>query len=286
MTIYGVEDMFTTLAVLPPARTRLRDGQQILSVLPPPPALSGVRFDNETIMSPDVGTALFVDYQSVPDSAVATVSFFFRTDNATAQYLMLLGDSSGNDFNAIELIDAGTVNGAPVARIEMFFTNSTGSPYCEFDFVETPVVANQYVHVFMSVDLNHPAGSKIGNLVVNGQVQTQNIPASSDGSPAFMMGLNNAQFGLPQTTDTLPFSGKAYILDFQEVWVGLGQYVDPSNVGLFRAPDGTPMDLGPDGSTPTGTAPTYYFKGNAASFPNNLGSGEQPHILGFLTDAP
>lgn len=36
---------------------------------------------------------------------------------------------------------------------------------------------------------------------------------------------------------------------------------------------GLPVDLGSDGSTPTGTQPILYFSGDLSSFPTNLGSG-------------
>jgi hypothetical protein len=280
--IYGVEDEWTTLAKLPVSKTTLRVPPKIISVFQPPPSLtSSVRFDNEG--SPGVA-GLTVDSQTVSDSSVFTVSLFFRPADTEIfdQFLLSLGDASGNQFSKIELIRRTATTGT----LESFFTNPAGTAFCEFVFNEAPVMPGNYYHVFMSTDLNHPAGAKICNLVVNGLNQTINTGASTDSDPAFVIPFNGGNFGLPDETKNL-FPQNASILDFQEVWVALGQYVDPSNVSLFRDPStGLPVDLGADGSLPTGTPPTYYFRGNAASFPTNLGNGEQPHVIGILSNAP
>jgi hypothetical protein len=277
--IYGVEDEFTTLGVLP---IKVRQSAPILSVLPPPVSLAGVRFDNEGVApNYDAMAALTVDNQSVPDSYYFTASFYFRLGDAFVadQNLVMLGDSSNNQFSTIELIQVGGQG-----RLEYFATDSTGARYVEFDFLETPITFGVYYHIFMSVDTSQPAGSKICNCLINGHAQT-NSGLGYDGDIPFKMSFNGGDFGLPDQSSLIS-PGANLILDFQHVWIALGQYVDPSNIGSFINPDNTPVNLGPDGSLPTGTPPTYFFQGNAASFPINLGSGEWPHVIGTLTDAP
>jgi hypothetical protein len=49
--------------------------------------------------------------------------------------------------------------------------------------------------------------------------------------------------------------------------------------------NGRPVDLGADGSLPTGTKPIVYIKGNYESFTNNLGSGGKYYLnTGTLTN--
>jgi hypothetical protein len=290
--IYGVEDEWTTLAKLPVSKTTLRLPPKILQVVNPPvpPSFTAVRFDNEGTPANSYNSvaALTVDSQSVPNAYTFTLSFYCRSDAMQTLDLMSLGDNSGNQFSILEMIGVATTS----ASIEIFFTDPTGAAFAEFIFNEHPINFN-YFHLFMSVDLNHPAGSKICNCLINGVAMTINTGAYTDGDPAFQIGFNGGNFGIPDMTANLG-PGFGYILDFQEIWIALGQYVDPSNIALFREPiTGDPVDLGTDGSVPTGTPPTYYFKGNAAQFPINRGSGEQPHLVGgapdratVLTDAP
>lgn len=47
---------------------------------------------------------------------------------------------------------------------------------------------------------------------------------------------------------------------------------DPDNRAKFIS-GGIPVDLGSNGSTPTGTQPILYFSGDGTAFPTNLGSG-------------
>lgn len=58
-----------------------------------------------------------------------------------------------------------------------------------------------------------------------------------------------------------------------------------ANLQKFRSAAGKPVDLGADGSTPTGSQPHYYHRGNAASFLTNLGSlGDATVSHGALAD--
>jgi hypothetical protein len=80
---------------------------------------------------------------------------------------------------------------------------------------------------------------------------------------------------------------KEFTGDVADIYIAFGQWLDltnPANVAKFIA-DGVPVDLGANGSTPTGTAPTIFFKGPAASFATNLGTGGPFTLTGALTDA-
>jgi hypothetical protein len=74
-----------------------------------------------------------------------------------------------------------------------------------------------------------------------------------------------------------------------EFWLAPGTYLDlttAANIALFRGADGKPVDLGADGSLPTGSAPLIYLScrpGDAASaFATNRGTGGDFTITGSL----
>ena len=72
-----------------------------------------------------------------------------------------------------------------------------------------------------------------------------------------------------------------------DVWLAFGQYLDISvtaNRRKFIDASGNPVNLGSDGSTPTGTAPIMFFQGATASWHTNKGSGGGFTENGALTD--
>jgi hypothetical protein len=77
----------------------------------------------------------------------------------------------------------------------------------------------------------------------------------------------------------------AEIADF---YFNPGTYLDLSNSTnrrKFISAGGAPVDLGSDGSTPTGSAPTIYFSGSTASWHTNDGAGGGFSSAATLTDA-
>lgn len=61
-----------------------------------------------------------------------------------------------------------------------------------------------------------------------------------------------------------------------ELWFSVKEYVDfrdPKNIRRFRTTEGHPVDLGSDGSDPTGTQPDIYCSEDVESFATNAGSG-------------
>jgi hypothetical protein len=79
--------------------------------------------------------------------------------------------------------------------------------------------------------------------------------------------------------------------DIADLWISW-EYVDitqAANRAKFISASGKPVDLGADGSVPTGTAPIMYFRhvtGAAATdFATNLGGGGNFSITGALVEA-
>lgn len=99
-------------------------------------------------------------------------------------------------------------------------------------------------------------------------------PATLTGETNFYVGRDGAE-------------GAFLEADVADYYLAIGQWLDladPANVAKFIA-DGKPVDLGSDGSTPTGTAPTIFFSGDASGFVTNRGTGGAFTLTGELTNA-
>lgn len=84
-------------------------------------------------------------------------------------------------------------------------------------------------------------------------------------------------------TGTVLFDGA-----LSEFYFAPGQYLDFSNTAnrrKFIDAAGLPVDLGANGSTPTGTAPAVYLKGDKTGFGVNSGSGGNFTVNGTLETA-
>lgn len=76
--------------------------------------------------------------------------------------------------------------------------------------------------------------------------------------------------------------------DLAECYFAPGQFLDFSSAAnrrLFIDAAGKPVDLGSDGSAPTGTAPIQFHTGPTATWHTNAGSGGGMTENGALTDA-
>lgn len=72
-----------------------------------------------------------------------------------------------------------------------------------------------------------------------------------------------------------------------DFYLNIAEYLDLSeeeNRRKFISEDQCPVDLGEDGSLPTGNQPAIFLKGPAWSFPTNRGSGGDLLLVGTLQD--
>lgn len=135
---------------------------------------------------------------------------------------------------------------------------------------------NAWTHVFLYADLTDPA--KRGLYINDGlDAATWSTYVNGDidwiGATSFSVGGT--------------FSGTVLARgDMADVWLSTSQWV---NGGLeatrrkFISAAGKPVDLGADGSTPTGTAPTIFLSGATATWHTNLGTGGGFTETGELT---
>ena len=76
--------------------------------------------------------------------------------------------------------------------------------------------------------------------------------------------------------------------DIADFWIDTGTYIDLSveaNRRKFIDAAGNPVDLGSDGSAPTGSSPELFLSGDTATWHTNDGAGGGFSEIGALTDA-
>tara|TARA_Y100000310_G_scaffold344803_1_gene459619 strand:+ start:1687 stop:2418 length:732 start_codon:yes stop_codon:yes gene_type:complete len=122
-------------------------------------------------------------------------------------------------------------------------------------------------------------GNAVDGLLINGS-DDKVLVANSDANIDYT-GTGHAMGGTPAGSKLLD----AEIADF---YFNQAEVLDLSvsaNLLKFRSADGKPVDLGSDGSTPTGTAPIIFFSGDTATWHTNKGGGGGYTENGALTDA-
>lgn len=134
--------------------------------------------------------------------------------------------------------------------------------------------------VTMSSDFD--AGDKILQIYLGDTAYTF---TKDDASPAFVFTFDGQEFSVGAWGTASP---NKYVGDMANFWFAPGQFVDFSNQAnrrKFIDAGGKPVNLGADGSTPTGTAPAIFFSGDAAAFATNAGTGGAFTLTGSLTNA-
>lgn len=241
----------------------------------------GVHFDGNTWLA--IASLLASD-----NIKTMSASFWTRvaalTDNS---YAVIFAGNPGSqileNYIYIEFDD-------PVNNI-FFSTGNVRS--IEFpSMADTPIAAVQWTNVLLSCDTSNatdpsslPHSSKIGHFYFNdidanaaGYVHE----GTADGAP-FNLNFNGLPFAVGSDTE-----GGNLLGDLADVWIAPGQFIDFSieeNRRKFIDANGKPVNLGSDGSTPTGSAPAVYFSGDAATFAVNRGNGGASTVAGTLTNA-
>lgn len=150
-----------------------------------------------------------------------------------------------------------------------------------FNFAAGSLVENAWAILMGSSSTNFAVGNKIVQLYKGDTPLSGSVV---DTSPAFQSPSSGADFSIPDSV-AAAYSG---ILDVANPWFAPGQFIDFSVLGnrrKFVDGSGKPVDLGTDGSIPTGTAPAIFFSGNASSFAINKGTGGAFTLTGALTNA-
>lgn len=147
----------------------------------------------------------------------------------------------------------------------------------------------EWYHYLFSCNCNFPAGEKQVKILRNGVDVTTLISDANDAATITMNGLplwiGSDNFGF--------FNGS-----LADVWIAPGQSLldmsgnitSPTLAKFYDSVTGKPVNLGTDGSAPTGTAPAVFLRrapsAAASTFADNLGPGGNFSIAGTLIDAP
>lgn len=241
-------------------------------------ALAGPTTPNTAVVIDNSVTSngIVVASQATADNSMLTISAWVRCDDySNSPYILTPGGPAAGFAGTVLFLDfAGAVR-FDIKNSAHTKSLSVGSTSGVEVFSQGP-----WHHIFISVNTNFGSGAKLSNVLLDG-VDVNNSKFDSD--TAFNIGISGKAFGIP--CEQAEMANISDIIELAFVWVAVGQYVTAANVTLFRDGGGNPVDLGADGSTPTGTAPTYYLVGPAANFSTNLGTGGAVTLVGSITDA-
>jgi hypothetical protein len=237
---------------------------------------TGALFRN---LTSSMTTYLKVASQTESNPKQITASLWFNFANTT--YTMGLVEIGGNRLSYIESGDDNVgdifVNVVPASGAGLFQFAPNAAPN---------FTTNAWHHLFISIDVTPAAGSRVGHIWMDGvsifDIATDYSDDSGSALTTIGIGVNGKPFGLPSQYSTILAS--THDCAFYDVWVAYGVYLDPATyVPSFRdVATGRPKALGSDGSTPTGSPPTYYFTGASSGFATNRGTGQQPTVTGTL----
>tara|TARA_Y100000310_G_scaffold167086_1_gene166802 strand:- start:304 stop:1068 length:765 start_codon:yes stop_codon:yes gene_type:complete len=215
-------------------------------------ATGAVRFDGSTYMERGA------DLNGNADSTVASYSFWYRYDD----------DQNDNDTTNIFECDSNKFK----------FVNAAGGIAIEGRRASP---STRPLDVKISTDHNDTTNwhHACGNLST---VAAASCALFVDDalSEAYLFGdFDSNTIDFTQTDHT--FGAKQngidpVVMSFYDFWLDLGVWTDMENVTnrrKFIDGSGAPVDIGADGSTPTGSAPIVCFRGGAATFGTNVGTG-------------
>lgn len=178
------------------------------------------------------------------------------------QYILSMANTYGANTSVILVTGAGRI-GVNLWTTAGGSFSISGSP----PFVAGSVGLVKHVH--FAVDMDNAS---------NKALYVNQVDASS--SISFTVG-QTLDMSMTSVDVCQPGSGGG---GYAHVWIAPGQY-EPDYTKFING-DGTPKDLGADGSTPTGTAPAIFFTGDKSAFPVNNGTGGSFTLIGSLDDSP
>lgn len=232
----------------------LHAGTQIIGSAPPPAfEVDAVTMDDGDWISGN---------QTITDGPEGSFVLWVKINLPTAVQIGLF--SNVDSYFGIGLTDSGNVSNT-------YFYNSAATLFFQL-IGATPIPDDSWIPIFVSWKTNLTAGNKLGNFYA-GDVDIGTVFSDSDGS--FSVGYDNQPFFVGRHD----FENYNFVGDMAECWFD-DSYIDFSveaNRRLFYSATGKPVDLGSDGSTPTGSQPIIYLSVRpgdvAADFATNRGSG-------------
>jgi hypothetical protein len=211
------------------------------------------------------------DYMTISDGALGqdsgrtyTISFWYKRNGAVQSPKETIITSAGEGFYLTHETDD---------KIRFLAKNSQNQSFCESKPSGTITEADGLVHFIMSTNFSDPTPALRVKMAINGVLQTVTDGINPHDSPAKFFGTGTVTFG------ALNGGGSQHIsADIGQFYLA-EEYVDISvaeNLAKFVTGTGAaarPVDLGVDGSTPTGNQPLIFLNNEFGTFQNNLGLG-------------
>ena len=219
------------------------------------------------------GTADYLDSTTdvtVTDAKQATGSFWIRRNGGIGSAQQILR-GTGNDF-VLELLASNllSINGDGVAADASLIDMENG----------TAIADSNWHHVLFSFDLTGSTHTATGHIYID--------DASDKGTVAAFTDIDDIDFSTRTTIGATQTPSNYFDGDIADFWIDFGTYLDFSNAGVRRKfidANGRPVNLGADGSRPTGNKPDIFLAGDASDFSTNRGTGGSFTENGALTDA-
>lgn len=141
-----------------------------------------------------------------------------------------------------------------------------------------------------NVDFDRPVSEPPYNKIIQLYMNDVDVAILRDDEGLATINMMN---GAPFFIGSDSFEGDEFNGAMADLWIAPNTFIDFSVTGnrrKFISAAGKPVNLGADGSIPTGTAPAIFQRrapaDAAATFADNLGTGGDFTITGTLTNAP
>ena len=213
----------------------------------------------------------------VTSGKLLTTAFWFKSRNDSENDAEILTSSSsvGGSWNA-----GTSVLKSPFYQIAVNAADNGGTKRLDMrSSANKALIANGWLHFMLSVDMSD---NNKRHLYLN-DVSDANVVTYSNTNLDYTTLINDFAIG------GAPSGGVKMSAELSDFYYAPGQYIDLSveaNRRKFITAGLRPVDLGSDGSIPTGTAPAIYYTGNAASWAaGNRGTGGNFTVNGALTDS-
>lgn len=181
-------------------------------------------------------------------------SYWYRSQYYNAFRETIFYSSGGGWFSPQPLtLQVGSAwNSCPYIKLSDSWANTN---YLDAEVPLYPIVDDFWHHVLFTWDIDHTSGSRIVQCAVDGFLM---------GSSGFTVTEAGSAFTLPSFTYMAVGSSSTWMAEF---YINLGEFLDltdPDNIAKFVS-GGGPVDLGIDGSLPTGTQPVLYLHAESAA---------------------
>ena len=211
------------------------------------------------------------DFTGNVDSSTGIFSAWVRLDGGDSTTIYLLGAENGH----VQIRRTNT-------NLFLFrLLDSGGTVLLAFQTVVTYIAGATWYNILASWDTNFIVGNKLSNLYVN---NVSDKTVTTDSVLAGNVDYTSSDYSVGSVN-----AAGASLFDgcLSELYFAPGQYLDFTNATnrqKFISLAGETVSLGADGSTPTGIAPIYYSKGNAAAVATNSGTGGNMTASGVFND--